>query len=67
MIATLMKPFSEQPNAGQKVRVFLKSNKEVTANCCQVVGSGFHCLEWYDAETGKAIDVNQIKGWMPSI
>jgi len=25
----------------------------------------FNGLQWYDAETRKAVDVNQILGWLP--
>ena len=61
----IMKPFSDQPNPGQKVVVFLKSGKETTARCCQVDAPGFSGLQWYDKKTGTAIDVNKINGWWP--
>jgi len=60
-----MKPFHEQPEAGRKVIVFMKDGSERTANTCMVYSAGFTGLQWYDMKTRKAINVNEIKGWLP--
>lgn len=69
-LKTFMQPFEVQPEAGRMVRVFLKDGSETLAHTTQVESSTFSGLQWYPRRKwgkhwrrGKALDVNQIKGW----
>lgn len=61
-----MKPFRYQPKPGQRVKVFMKDGSTQMALCINVEShSGFCGLQWYDTKTRKAININNIKGWLP--
>ena len=63
-----MYPFEDQPPAGKAVTVFMKDGSKQTAVTGMVHSSGFSGLQWYRVKrgvAGKAIDVNEIKGWLP--
>ena len=62
----LMKPFRDQPEPGKAVTVFLKDGSKRKAITCQVESyTGFSGLQWYCVKKRKAINVNEIKGWVP--
>lgn len=64
-LTQMMYPFSKQPEAGKRIRVFLKDGTKRKAFCCNVYSKSFTGLQWYGLYDRKSIDVNQIKGWWP--
>lgn len=66
-VVPLMKPLSALPSPGALVRAFHRSRGELKVRVTVVIVTQGISVTWYDEVSGEALDMREIRCWMPVV